>query len=99
MHFILLKYIHNIIRYMCFYKKPAQPARSSLHINILVGCIVPCNTLSICPSVHPKLLEITHNYEELSLLILKSEIEKAVKSLKKGKSPGNDNIPSELVQA
>ena len=26
MHFILLKYIHNIIRYMCFYKKPAQPA-------------------------------------------------------------------------
>ena len=21
MHFILLKYIHNIIRYMCFYKK------------------------------------------------------------------------------
>ena len=31
--------------------------------------------------------------------ILKSEIEKAVKSLKKGKSPGNDNIPGELVQA
>ena len=30
---------------------------------------------------------------------MKSEIEKAVKSLKKGKSPGNDNIPSELVQA
>ena len=26
MHFILLKYIHNIIRYMCFYKKLAQPA-------------------------------------------------------------------------
>ena len=30
MHFILLKYIHNIIRYMCFYKKtgstcPALP--------------------------------------------------------------------------
>ena len=35
----------------------------------------------------------------ISLPILKTEIEKAVKSLKKGKSPGNDNIPGELVQA
>ena len=46
-----------------------------------------------------KVLEIINNYEELSLPILKSEIEKAVKSLKKGISPGNDNIPGELVQA
>ena len=48
---------------------------------------------------NPKVLEITNNYEELSLPILKSEIEKVVKSLKKGKSPGNDIIPGELVQA
>ena len=48
---------------------------------------------------NPKVLEITNNYEKLSLLILKSEIEKAVNSLKMGKSPGNDNIPGELVQA
>ncbi|XP_068691590.1 uncharacterized protein [Montipora foliosa] len=32
-------------------------------------------------------------------LILKSEIEEAVKMLKKGKSPGVDNIPGELIQA
>ena len=31
--------------------------------------------------------------------ILREEVEAAVKSLKKGKSPGVDNIPSELVQA
>ena len=48
---------------------------------------------------NPKVLEITNNYEELSLPIMKSEIEKAVKSLKKRKSTGNDNIPGELVQA
>ena len=34
-----------------------------------------------------------------SCLILRKEIEAAVKSLKKGKSAGVDNIPSELVQA
>ena len=48
---------------------------------------------------NPKVLEITNNYEELSFPILNGEIEKAVKSLKKGISPGNDNIPGELVQA
>ena len=32
-------------------------------------------------------------------LILKSEIEEAIKMLKKGKSPGVDNIPGELIQA
>ena len=31
--------------------------------------------------------------------ILKSEVEEAVKMLKKGKSPGIDNIPGELIQA
>ena len=31
--------------------------------------------------------------------ILREEVEAAVKSLKKGKSPGIDNIPGELVQA
>ena len=31
--------------------------------------------------------------------ILREEVEAAVKSLKKGKSAGVDNIPSELVQA
>ena len=32
-------------------------------------------------------------------LILKSEVEEAIKMLKKGKSPGVDNIPGELIQA
>ena len=31
--------------------------------------------------------------------ILKAEIEEAIKMLKKGKSPGVDNIPGELIQA
>ena len=31
--------------------------------------------------------------------IVREEVEAAVKSLKKGKSAGVDNIPSELVQA
>ena len=31
--------------------------------------------------------------------ILMSEIEEAIKSMKKGKSPGIDNIPGELLQA
>ena len=31
--------------------------------------------------------------------ILKSEIEDAIKTMKKGKSPGVDNIPGELIQA
>ena len=35
----------------------------------------------------------TYNYP-----ILREEVEAAVKSLKKGKSPGIDNIPGELVQ-
>ena len=42
-----------------------------------------------CPS-------ISHND---SCPILREEVEAAVKSLKKGKSAGMDNIPSELVQA
>ena len=32
-------------------------------------------------------------------IILKSEIEEAINALKKGKSPGVDNIPGELIQA
>ena len=31
--------------------------------------------------------------------ILKSEVEEVIKALKKGKSPGVDNIPAELIQA
>ena len=31
--------------------------------------------------------------------ILREEVEAAVKSLKKGKSPGIDNIPGEVLQA
>ena len=31
MHFILLKYIHNIMRYMCFYKNRLNLPRSPLH--------------------------------------------------------------------
>ena len=40
------------------------------------------------------LVSDTENYP-----ILQEEVEAAVKSLKKGKSPGIDNIPGELVQA
>ena len=39
MHFILLKYIHNIIRYMCFYKNwlnlPRTPLLCNLTLQIL----------------------------------------------------------------
>ena len=37
MHFILLKYIHNIIRYMCFYKNWLNLPRSPLYNKADIG--------------------------------------------------------------
>ena len=39
------------------------------------------------------------NNDDQEDIILQSEIEEAIKSMKKGKSPGLDNIPGELIQA
>ena len=48
----------------------------------------------------PKVLETPKSQnDDTDDIILKSEIEEAVKMLKKGKSPGVDNIPGELLQA
>ena len=47
----------------------------------------------------PKVLDIPPPINNDSYPILRKEVEAAVKSLKKGKSAGVDNIPSELVQA
>ena len=35
--------------------------------------------------------------EDIDAPILRSEVEEAVRSLKKGKSPGTDNVPGELI--
>ena len=47
----------------------------------------------------PKVLDVPPPISNDSYPILLEEVEAAVKSLKKGKSVGVDNIPSELVQA
>ena len=49
----------------------------------------------------PSVLNVQENPpEDLSEdSVLKSEVEEAIKALKKGKSPGVDNIPAELMQA
>ena len=47
----------------------------------------------------PKLLDVLPPINNDSYSILREEIEAAVKSLKKSKSTGVDNIPSELIQA
>ena len=47
----------------------------------------------------PKVLDVHLPINSDSYPILREEVEAAVKSLKKGKSAGVDNIPSELVQA
>ena len=47
----------------------------------------------------PKMLDVPPTTNNDSYPILWEEVEAAVKSLKKGKSAGVDNIPSELVQA
>ena len=47
----------------------------------------------------PKVLDVPPPINNDTYLILRQEAEAAVKSLKKGKSAGVDNIPSELVQA
>ena len=47
----------------------------------------------------PQVLNCPHETEEDNYPILREEVETAVKSLKKGKSAGVDNIPAELIQA
>ena len=47
----------------------------------------------------PKVLDVPPPINNDSYPILREEVEAGVKSLKKGKSAGVDNIPSELVQA
>ena len=47
----------------------------------------------------PVVLNCPQTTEEDDYSILREEVEAAVKSLKKGKSAGIDNIPAELVQA
>ena len=47
----------------------------------------------------PKVLDVPPPINNDSYPILRKEVEAAVKSLKKGKSAGVDNIPSKLVQA
>ena len=47
----------------------------------------------------PKVLDVPPPTNNDSYPILQDEVEAAVKSPKKGKSAGVDNIPSELVQA
>ena len=47
----------------------------------------------------PKVLDVPPPTNNDSYLILRGDVESAVKSPKKGKSTGVDNIPSELVQA
>ena len=47
----------------------------------------------------PKVLNVPPATNTESHPILREEVEAAVKALKKGKSPGVDNIPAELVQA
>ena len=47
----------------------------------------------------PKVLDVSPSINNDSYPILREEVKAAVKSLKKDKSAGVDNIPSELVQA
>ena len=50
--------------------------------------------------VDPSVLACPQNREEEEVLpILREEVETAVKSLKKGKSAGVDNIPAQFLQA
>ena len=51
------------------------------------------------PNGVPVVLNCPQTTEEDDCPILREEVEAAVKSLKKGKSAGIDNIPAELVQA
>ena len=78
----------------------AQPRRLSqsdrLHHGqtTLLNCIHTTTTTG-----NPKALDVPPPTNNNSFPILWEEAEAAVKSLKKGKSAGVNNIPSELVQA
>ena len=58
-----------------------------------------CSELHTHTTGDPKVLDVPPTIINDSYPILRGEFEAAVKSLKKGKSAGVDNIPSELVQA
>ena len=58
-----------------------------------------CSELHTRTIGDPKVLDVPPPINNDSYPILREEVEVAVKSLKKGKSAGVDNIPSELVQA
>ena len=47
---------------------------------------------------HPEVLNVPPATNNANHPILREEVEAAVKSLKKGKSAGEDNIPAELLQ-
>ena len=47
----------------------------------------------------PEILQVSPSSNKGNYPILREEVEMAVKHLKKGKSPGADNIPAELIQA
>ena len=58
-----------------------------------------CSELYIHTRTDPKVLDVPAPINNVSYPILREEVEAAVKSPKKGKSAGVDNIPSELVKA
>ena len=57
-----------------------------------------CSELYTHTTGDPKVLDVPPPIDNDSYPILREEVESAVKSPKKGKSAGVDNIPSELVQ-
>ena len=67
--------------------------------DVLNRWIEYCSELYTHTTGDPKVLDVTPLINNDIYPILRDEVEAAVKSLKKGKSAGVDNIPSELVQA
>ena len=62
-------------------------------------CVSVCVTVYHTTTGDPNVLDVPPPINNDSYPILREEVEAAVKSLKKGKWAGVDNIPSELVQA
>ena len=67
--------------------------------DILKRWIEYCSELYAHTTGDPKVLDVPPPTNSDSYPILQEEVEAAVKSLKKCKSAGVDNIPSEMVQA